>query len=198
MATRRLLVVANETVASKTISRHIDADTDVLVIAPALNTRLRFWSGDDRRRLASRRGASRVVPPLSRCRRNRSGGLRRGPRSAARDRGRAQAVRRRPHRDLDLPGRALELARARHRGTRPGAFRCARRARTGLSVNRIWGCHVPRSGVGRVALRIDTVVNGSSGSRREVPQPPMRRVARQATDSFCDGPGLPTGPISFG
>jgi hypothetical protein len=49
MTTRRLLVVANETVASDTIGRHIDADTDVLVIAPALNTRLRFWSGDDRR-----------------------------------------------------------------------------------------------------------------------------------------------------
>jgi hypothetical protein len=30
-------------------------------------------------------------------------------------------------------------------------------------VSLIWGCYVPRSGVGRVALRIDTVVNGSFG-----------------------------------
>ena len=58
------------------------------------------------------------------------------------------------------------------------------------------GADVPRSGVGPLALPIDTVVNGSSGSRSEVPQPPVRRVARQATDSFCaNGPGLPTGPI---
>jgi hypothetical protein len=47
--TRRLLVVANETVASDAIGPHIDGDTDVLVIAPALNTRLGFWAGDDRR-----------------------------------------------------------------------------------------------------------------------------------------------------
>jgi hypothetical protein len=60
MTTRRLLVVANETVASNTIGPHIDADTDVLVIAPALNTRLGFWSGDDRhaRRHAEERLAS--------------------------------------------------------------------------------------------------------------------------------------------
>jgi hypothetical protein len=51
--TRRLLVVANETVPSDTlresIGRDAGADTDVLVIAPALNTRLGYWAGDDRR-----------------------------------------------------------------------------------------------------------------------------------------------------
>jgi hypothetical protein len=51
--TRRLLVVANETVASDTLRETIGADTgadtDVLVIAPALNTRLAYWAGDDRR-----------------------------------------------------------------------------------------------------------------------------------------------------
>jgi hypothetical protein len=52
-STRRLLVVANETVASTTIGRHIDADTDVLVIAPALNTRLGFWAGARDRSTAS-------------------------------------------------------------------------------------------------------------------------------------------------
>jgi hypothetical protein len=61
-ATRRLLVVANETVASDTIGSHIDADTDVLVIAPALNTRLRFWSGDDRR--ARRHAEERLASSL--------------------------------------------------------------------------------------------------------------------------------------
>jgi len=48
-----LLVVANETVASdtlcETIGPHAGGNTDVLVIAPALNTRLGFWAGDDRR-----------------------------------------------------------------------------------------------------------------------------------------------------
>jgi hypothetical protein len=51
--TRRLLVVANEMLASDilraTIGSDIRNDTDVLVIAPALNTRLAFWAGDDRR-----------------------------------------------------------------------------------------------------------------------------------------------------
>jgi hypothetical protein len=51
--TRRLLVVANEAVASETLRELIGADarseTDVLVIAPALNTRIGFWAGDDRR-----------------------------------------------------------------------------------------------------------------------------------------------------
>jgi hypothetical protein len=51
--TRRLLVVANETVATDTLRETLEAqaanDADVLVIAPALNTRIGFWAGDDRR-----------------------------------------------------------------------------------------------------------------------------------------------------
>ena len=51
--TRRLLVVANEAVATdtlhETIEAHTDGSTNVLVIAPALNTRIGFWAGDDRR-----------------------------------------------------------------------------------------------------------------------------------------------------
>jgi hypothetical protein len=51
--TRRLLVVANEAVASDILREVIGPDArtgiDVLVIAPALNTRIGFWAGDDRR-----------------------------------------------------------------------------------------------------------------------------------------------------
>jgi hypothetical protein len=50
--TRRLLVVANEAVASdilrETIGPSAGGETDVLVIAPALNTRIAHWAGDDR------------------------------------------------------------------------------------------------------------------------------------------------------
>jgi hypothetical protein len=56
--TRRLLVLANENVSSDTlcesIGRDAGADTDVLAIAPALNTRLAYWAGDDRRAKRSR------------------------------------------------------------------------------------------------------------------------------------------------
>ena len=61
--TRRLLVVANETVASdalrETIGPHVG---EVLVIAPALNTRLGFWAGDHRR--ARRHAEERLVSCL--------------------------------------------------------------------------------------------------------------------------------------
>ena len=50
---RRVLVVANETVASDTLHAavreqvHDDGDGQVLVVAPALNSRLRYWVSDD-------------------------------------------------------------------------------------------------------------------------------------------------------
>jgi hypothetical protein len=59
---RRLLVVANHQVESDMIGAHIDGDTDVLVIAPALNTRLNFWAGDDRR--ARSRAEERLAASL--------------------------------------------------------------------------------------------------------------------------------------
>lgn len=47
----RLLVVANETAAAaalhETIAGFDPADTDVLVVAPALNGRLRHWANDE-------------------------------------------------------------------------------------------------------------------------------------------------------
>jgi hypothetical protein len=59
----RLLVVANETVASdilqETLASHAGGDTDVLVIAPALNTRIGFWASDDRR--ARRHAGTRLA-----------------------------------------------------------------------------------------------------------------------------------------
>jgi hypothetical protein len=57
-----LLVVANETVASETLRDAIGTlagdETEILVIAPALNTRLGYWAGDDRR--ARRQAAERL------------------------------------------------------------------------------------------------------------------------------------------
>jgi|SRR5436190_10438460 len=51
MAERRILVVANETVAGRELLEHLHAradgvDTHVLVVAPALNTRLRHLLAD--------------------------------------------------------------------------------------------------------------------------------------------------------
>ncbi len=59
---RRLLVVANDAVESDTIGPHMEGDTEVLVIAPALNTRLNFWAGDDRR--ARSRAEERLASSL--------------------------------------------------------------------------------------------------------------------------------------
>jgi GABA permease len=50
--TQRVLVIANETVGSETVHnllRECDDRSEVLVVAPALNSRLAFWATDDRR-----------------------------------------------------------------------------------------------------------------------------------------------------
>jgi hypothetical protein len=60
----RVLVVANETVASEILHEAIDLrgrGAEVLVVAPALNSRLAFWSSDEDR--ARRRAEER----LDRC-----------------------------------------------------------------------------------------------------------------------------------
>jgi len=51
---RRILVVANETVAGGALREEVvhrvgEGDADVLVVAPALNTRLRHWTSDEDR-----------------------------------------------------------------------------------------------------------------------------------------------------
>jgi hypothetical protein len=55
---RRLLVVANETVAGTALRKEIvhrvgGEDADVLVVCPALNTRLRHWTSDEDRARAA-------------------------------------------------------------------------------------------------------------------------------------------------
>jgi hypothetical protein len=50
--TRRILAVANETVEGATLHRAVcalaqDGRSEVLVIVPALNSRLRFWTSDE-------------------------------------------------------------------------------------------------------------------------------------------------------
>jgi len=61
---RRVLVVANETVASAQLHEAIDLRggllcAEVLVVAPALNSRLAFWSSDEDR--ARRRAEERLA-----------------------------------------------------------------------------------------------------------------------------------------
>jgi hypothetical protein len=62
----RILVVANETVASATLHEVLEGYTsiapDVLVLAPALNSRLRHWLSDDDR--ARREAAARLAACL--------------------------------------------------------------------------------------------------------------------------------------
>jgi hypothetical protein len=62
----RVLVVANETVASATLHEALEgyrgAAPDVLVVAPALNSRLRHWLSDDAR--ARRDAATRLTTCL--------------------------------------------------------------------------------------------------------------------------------------
>ena len=58
---RRILVVANETVAGRALRGEVvhrarREDADVLVVAPALNTRLRHWASDEDRARADARG----------------------------------------------------------------------------------------------------------------------------------------------
>ena len=53
VTSRRILVVANETVASEILRAairaqvHDEDDSEVLVVAPALNSRVRHWTSDD-------------------------------------------------------------------------------------------------------------------------------------------------------
>jgi hypothetical protein len=71
---RRLLVVANETVASETLHAAVRsqvaelASTRVFVVAPALNSRLRHWFSDtDRARVAAVRRLQACVEALDRA-----------------------------------------------------------------------------------------------------------------------------------
>jgi hypothetical protein len=62
----RVLVVANETVASATLHHalaHYEAQPEILVVAPALNSRLRHWLSDDD--LARRQAGMRLSACLS-------------------------------------------------------------------------------------------------------------------------------------
>jgi hypothetical protein len=57
----RILVVANETVAGRSLRdelgrRAVEADAEVLVVTPALNTRIRHWTSDE----DTARGAAQV------------------------------------------------------------------------------------------------------------------------------------------
>ena len=68
---RRILVIANETVTSETLRAAIAegaAGADLLVVAPALNTRARYWTSDDRRaRAAAERRLQRSLDALAKA-----------------------------------------------------------------------------------------------------------------------------------
>jgi hypothetical protein len=107
-----VLVVSNETVAADilrdTIVAHADA-TEVAVVAPALNTRLRHWTSDEDR--ARRVAESRLVgcvSALDRAGVHVHGWV--GRRPAAGHRGRAGDLPGRRAPDRDAPRGAVELA----------------------------------------------------------------------------------------
>jgi hypothetical protein len=58
--TRKVLVIANETIAGEALHDVIVAqrDVEILVVAPALNTRIRHWTSDEDR--ARREAAGRL------------------------------------------------------------------------------------------------------------------------------------------
>jgi hypothetical protein len=107
---RKILVVANETMLGDVLHAAVrsaagDGTPDVLVVAPALNSRLRHWISDVDR---ARRGAEeRLQVCLERL--------------AALEAGR--------DRHLDASGRAFALARARPRPPCAGAQRATDQAR---------------------------------------------------------------------
>src|SRR4051812_18862910 len=114
MAERRILVVANETVAGRELlddllARAADG-AEVLVVAPALNTRLRhlFADVDKAREGAEQRLAESIEHLQASGIQARGGGGRQRP--GAGDRGCAVRVRRRRDRDLDAPAGAVKLA----------------------------------------------------------------------------------------
>jgi hypothetical protein len=67
--TRRILVIANETVKGRTLQAALlldDGAADVLIVAPALNSRLRRWlSDEDEARGAARSRLEAVVDALA-------------------------------------------------------------------------------------------------------------------------------------
>ena len=114
---RRVLVVANETVAGAELMQAIGdlalaEKTEFFVVCPALNSRLRTWTSDEdgaRAEAQKRLDASLGAPRLGR---DRGAGIGRRPRPARRDRGRRADVPPGRDRALDASARALALARA--------------------------------------------------------------------------------------
>jgi hypothetical protein len=66
---RRLLLLANEALADETIgvvvARHAAGRTEVLVVAPALGSRLELWMSDDRPRRAAEERLERCLAKLA-------------------------------------------------------------------------------------------------------------------------------------
>jgi hypothetical protein len=65
MRRRRVLVIANETVEADILRETLESvarATEVLVVAPALNTRLRHWTSDEDARAAA---GSRLLASLA-------------------------------------------------------------------------------------------------------------------------------------
>ena len=115
--TRRILVVANETVGGGELRDLIGRKAegvaeDVLLVCPALNSKLKTWTSDEDGARAAAQTTTRHEPlppcPAGRPRARRD----RRRRSAAGARGRAARVPGGRDRRLDPPARALALARA--------------------------------------------------------------------------------------
>ena len=130
----RLLVVANETVAGRELRDAVGAAVtghraQVLVVCPALNSKLRHWASDeDGARVAAQARLGESLARLAESGVDCAGeGRRLG--SAASDRGRVTDVRRRRDHHLDAPRGPVELARARRGRVGAPALRRSDRAR---------------------------------------------------------------------
>ena len=121
-----VLVVANETIEGVELVDAIGIGgdrktTEVLVVAPALNSRLRHWISDEDR--ARREAALRLgLPPGARSSRNRGKRLGRRRRSALVDHRHAASVLRRRDRHRHGFRRKLELAGQKRRRPRAPAL----------------------------------------------------------------------------
>ena len=137
----RLLVVANETVAGRELRDAVGAAVTghrahVLVVCPALNSKLRHWASDE----DGARAAAQARLGESLARLAESGVVAQGKvgdsGSAAGDRGRLTDLRRRRDHHLDAPRRQVQLARARRRRIGEAALRGSDRARRRRSRRR--------------------------------------------------------------
>ena len=194
----RILVIANETVESDLLAHAIRAReaSQVLIVAPALNGRVRHWTSDDDAAHAERRRSASPVARPSRRERHprRTDGRRRRPGS-----GRGRRPARLPGgraRDRDAPGGPLELARPRCRRARAAPLRAAV---AHLVVDRERRPRIPRGGLGVRGRRARAAGAAPPRPSRASPAPrALRRPTPRSARRRRSARASPAGRTSAG